>query len=280
MTVTLFCVAHQETFVTLALDGGAAPPRHISTAATDASPSGARLPSLDFVRGAVMVLMAIAIIVGHNAVARVLYAVESPSWFLRFLYVGGSVTIPGLGWQVAILYVLFPWVGVMAAGYGFGALMRTTPERRRRTLFAIGGAATMLFILLRTAGVYGDPRPWEPTQSVLGFLNTAKYPASLLFLLMTLGPTIAILPLLERATGRVARWLQTFGRVPFFYYVLHIPLIHAVAVLIALVRTPSDVGWLVANHPMLPPPPPPGYIWSLPLLYAVAVGAVVLLYVP
>jgi hypothetical protein len=133
--------------------------------------------------------------------------------------------------------------------------------------------------------VYGDPRPWPPPPdagipSWLAFLNTAKYPASLLFLLMTLGPVLVALPFLENARGRVARWLTVFGQVPFFYYVLHIPLIHVVAVLISLVRTPQSTGWLVANHPLLPPDVPPGYQWSLALLYFVTALVVVALYFP
>jgi hypothetical protein len=97
---------------------------------------------------------------------------------------------------------------------------------------------------------------------------------------MTLGPTIALIPALEHARGRVARWLTVFGRVPFFYYVLHLPLIHVVAVLISLVRTPGQTWWLFANHPMMPPPVPDGYMWSLPLLYAVTAVVVVALYFP
>jgi hypothetical protein len=116
--------------------------------------------------------------------------------------------------------------------------------------------------------------PW------LAFLSTTKYPASLQFLLMTLGPTLVVLPFLETARGRVAHWLEVFGRVPFFYYVLHIPLIHVVAVLISLVRTPASTGWLVANHPLMPPEVPPGYQWSLPLLYLVFALVVIALYFP
>jgi hypothetical protein len=97
---------------------------------------------------------------------------------------------------------------------------------------------------------------------------------------MTLGPMIVLIPLLENARGRVARWLAVFGRVPFFYYVLHIPLIHVVAVLISLMRTPSQTSWLVANHPMMPPPVPAGYTWSLTLLYVVTALVVVALYFP
>ncbi|MGH7712007.1 MAG: DUF1624 domain-containing protein, partial [Gemmatimonadaceae bacterium] len=134
-------------------------------------------------------------------------------------------------------------------------------------------------------GVYGDPRPWPPPPdaqmpSWLAFLNTAKYPASLLFLLMTLGPVLIVLPFLENARGHVAKWLSVFGEVPFFYYVLHIPLIHMIAVLISLVRTPESTGWLIANHPLQPPDVPPGYQWNLAQLYLVTLVAVVALYFP
>jgi len=226
----------------------------------------------------------VVIIVGHNALAPLLYGVEDPSWWLRLLYVGGGFTLAGTGWNVAILYVLLPWVGVMAAGYGFGEVMRMDETSRRRACYAIGGVGIVLFIVLRATGLYGDPRPWsmatEGMPAALAFLNAAKYPASLLFLLMTLAPTIALLPLLERARGRAAQWLKVFGEVPFFYYVLHIPLIHVVAVLVSLVRTPADTGWLVGNHPLMPPEVPDGYRWSLLLLYAVTIAVVVALYFP
>jgi hypothetical protein len=116
--------------------------------------------------------------------------------------------------------------------------------------------------------------------ALLAFLNTTKYPASLLFLLMTLGPTIALIPLLERAGGAIARWITAFGRVPFFYYVLHIPLIHALALVVSKVRLGHVSPWLFANHPMGNPPPPDGYTWSLPLLYLVFAVAIVILCFP
>ena len=120
--------------------------------------------------------------------------------------------------------------------------------------------------------------------ALLSFLNTTKYPASLNFLLMTLGPTIALIPLLARAggsgQGRMTRWLTVFGRVPFFYYVLHIPLIHALALVVSAIRLGEVSPWLFANHPVGPPPPPDGYLWSLGLLYLIWAIAVVLLYFP
>ena len=225
--------------------------------------------------------LGVAIIALHNLLGGAGPAEDSALWTV--LYAGGAFQHGHDGeYTVVVLYAILPWLGVIAAGYGFGPVMRMDPARRRRLCLTIGLGAIALFVLLRALDVYGDPRPWRagPAEvpAALRFLNTAKYPASLLFLLMTLGPTIALIPLLEHARGRVARWLETLGRVPFFYYVLHIPLIHLVAMGIAAVRTPESVGWLVANHPMMPPDVPEGYRWSLPLLYAVTAAVVVALY--
>ena len=114
--------------------------------------------------------------------------------------------------------------------------------------------------------------------AVFSFLNTSKYPASLSFLLMTLGPAIALIPLLERARGRVARVIAVFGRVPFFFYVLHIPLIHVLALVVSMIRLGEVSPWLFMNHPMGNPPAPDGYRWDLVLLYAVWAVAIALLY--
>ena len=144
----------------------------------------------------------------------------------------------------------------------------------------------MLFVLLRGIDGYGDPRHWTSAGNgpappvVVRFLNTTKYPASLAFLLMTLGPTIALLPLADRARGAIGACLALFGRVPMFYYLLHIATIHAAALVISLVREGRVDPWLFANHPMLPPPPPPGYTWSLALLYLVFFIVIAILYFP
>jgi hypothetical protein len=95
---------------------------------------------------------------------------------------------------------------------------------------------------------------------------------------MTIGPTIALIPLLEHLRGAAARWISVFGRVPFFYYVLHIPLIHALALIVSKIRLGEVSPWLFDNHPMGNPPPPDGYTWGLGTLYAVWAVAVVILY--
>lgn len=239
------------------------------------------LAGLVFLPTAVVTAIGLGIVLGHNAIAPAVYGIESPSWLLRVFYAGGAFPLGGTGWNVVVLYVLVPWIGVMALGYAFGAVTRMPAGRRQRIALLLGIGAILLFLVLRASGVYGDPRPWgapAPMPRALAFLNTAKYPASLLFLLMTLGPALVAIALLDQARGRIARWLQVFGRVPFFYYVLHIPLIHLVAVGVSLVRTPESTGWLVGNHPMDPPAVPQGYMWGLPLLYLVTALVVFVLY--
>src|SRR5262249_9759713 len=143
------------------------------------------------------------------------------------------------------------------------------------------GAGILLFLFLRGSNLYGDPRPWTtdgPVPAALAFLNTTKYPAPLSFLLLTLGPTIAPMPVLQRAPGAVVRRRTVFGPVPLFFYLLHIPLIHALALVVSAMRQGQVSPWLFANHPMGNPPPPAGYTWSLGQLYAVWALATVILY--
>ncbi|HJU64541.1 MAG TPA: heparan-alpha-glucosaminide N-acetyltransferase domain-containing protein [Gemmatimonadaceae bacterium] len=203
-----------------------------------------------------------------------------PSWLLRILYFGGEVRLGDAGPPLLVLYSLIPWIGVMMAGYAFGRVMEMPPERRRAICLRLGVALTVLFVALRTVGVYGDPRPWSTNPNPLGFLSTAKYPASLQFLLMTLGPLIVLLGLAERWRGRAGEIMETFGRVPMFYYLLHIPLIHVAAILVSLGREGGVNPWLFGNHPLAPPPVPEGYTWSLGLLYLVFAACVVVLYFP
>jgi uncharacterized membrane protein len=205
----------------------------------------------------------LAIIAGHNLLPP---PHEGISGFAQILYYGGPVGI------LAVLYVIVPWVAVMSAGFAFGAVVR-----RRDVCVGIGLGAIVLFLLLRGIDAYGDPRHWHamPAQvpAVIRFLNTTKYPASLDYLLMTLGPTILVLPFVKGP-----RWLDVFGRVPLFFYVLHIPLIHATACVVSLIRTGAVDPWLFTNHPMMNPEPPAGYTWGLGLLYLVWIIVIVLLF--
>jgi len=228
-------------------------------------------------------IIGLAIIALHNALMPPLInAVPSMGELWKILYIG-FFNGPVGGSPLIVLYSIIPWIGVMAAGYAFGAVLTLEPTPRNQICLRIGVGAMVLFLVLRGTNLYGDPRPWStttPMPALLSFLNTTKYPASLSFLLMTLGPTIALIPLLDRARGRIAQWLAVFGRVPFFYYVLHIPLIHALALIVSKIRLGEVSPWLFTNHPMGNPPAPDGYIWSLGLLYLVWAVAVALLYFP
>lgn len=205
------------------------------------------------------------------------------AWVWRFLHDGGLVTpLPGV--PVHVAYPLIPWVGVMAAGYGFGALLQLPHRQRRAETLALGVILTLTFIGLRLTNVYGDPSPWasqpEAARTLLSFLNLQKYPPSLLFLLMTLGPALIVLAAADRPAGKFGRFLITFGRVPLFYYVLHLYVIHALAVGIVYLQCRETPAWLFSF--------PPGHAGqdsagnslgvNLPLLYAIWLGVVIALY--
>jgi uncharacterized membrane protein len=199
-------------------------------------------------------------------------------WLWRVLHEGGLImTMPQSGGFVA--YPLIPWIGVMAAGYGFGRLLLLERGARRRRMLILGSALILMFIMLRAINLYGDPTPWSEQKSRLftffSFINTFKYPPSLLFLLMTLGPATLALALLDRSPGRFTRPLIVFGRVPLFFYVLHIPLIHGLAVLFARARY-GQAHWLFQNPPDFAVPKDYGY--GLPLVYLVWIAVVLILY--
>jgi uncharacterized membrane protein len=192
-----------------------------------------------------------------------------PNWLLKLLYLGGEIKLGDSGPPLMILYVLVPWVGLMFAGYGFGWVLDLPKDRRQNIFIRLGLVLTALFVLLRVLNLYGDPWPWGPKHTLFGFLSTTKYPASLEFILMTIGPMFLLWYLAERSKGRIASIVETFGRVPFFFYVIHIPLIHFAACVVSICREGHINPWLFANHPFAPGPAPDGYRWSLSLLYLV-----------
>ena len=168
----------------------------------------------------------------------------------------------------------------MAAAYALGPVMLLAPTRRRGCLIWLGVAATLGFVVLRATNVYGDPAPWALHDSfsatVLSFLNTEKYPPSALYLAMTLGPALIAMAAFERVRGKLARFFVIFGRVPLFYYVAHILLLHTLAVVFAA-AVYGDVAWLFGG-PF--EGKPEGYGLSLAGVYLVWILAVAVLYVP
>jgi uncharacterized membrane protein len=187
-----------------------------------------RLPTKAIAAFGLMVIFA-QNIVGLLAQATPESMRASWGWIWQVLYFGGVINLGENGPRIAVLYSIVPWIGVMAAGYAFGAIVIRESSRRRRLCLRIGLSATALFLVFGSLRVSMNPAAAGAPPALFRLLNQNKYPASQLFLLMTLGPTIALLPLAERARGAVGQVLAVFGRVPLFYYLLHIPVIHAAA---------------------------------------------------
>jgi uncharacterized membrane protein len=220
----------------------------------------------------------LAMIGGHNlldGVKAVQFGAAAPLWNL--LHQPALLDL-GAGVKLFVLYPLIPWIGVMAAGYALGPVFLLGRDVRARRLLALGAAATAGFVLLRATGLYGDPAPWIRHDSglatILSFVNCEKYPPSLLYLAMTLGPALMLLAVFEDARGRLSDWIATFGRVPFFFYVVHIVLIHALAVLFAW-ATVGTAGWLLGAFPAMKPA---SYGLGLAGVYAVWLAVIVALF--
>ena len=203
-------------------------------------------------------------------------------WMLLHQPFAPFPVLPVLSPVIVVVYPLIPWVGVMAVGYAFGAFYKLDAQRRRRLFLIIGGVVTGLFIVMRAIDVYGDPNEWSPQKNIvytaLSFLNTTKYPPSLLFLLMTLGPSILALVFFESRSsyGRVGRFFITFGRVPLFFYLLQWYTAHLISVLLHLAFG-KPVGWLFRS-PVDFAAPPPGVGFNLAIVYVAWIIGVLLLY--
>ena len=182
-------------------------------------------------------------------------------------------------------YPLVPWIGVTAVGYGLGQVYGWDAGRRRAFLVRLGVALTLAFIAMRAVNVYGDPSRWATQTSalftVLSFLNVTKYPPSLLFLLMTLGPGMLLLRAVDGGTPRWLRPALIIGKVPLFYYLLHFALIHLLAVVVCYVRYGS-AHWMFESPDLghYPFSAPPGWGYSLPVVYFAWACVVAAMYPP
>ena len=224
-----------------------------------------------------------AIIATHNLLDGVsAEQVGAPEWLWTLLFRQKSIVIAP-GYVYFNVYPLWAWFGVLCAGYGLGPILQLDRGRRRLILLGLGVALTAAFVALRALHLYGDPRPWtvqkDSLRTVMAFLACTKYPPSLQFLLMTLGPALIVLAAVDRRSGPPFKPLITYGRVPLFYYLLHFPLIHGLAVAWAWQRY-GRTDWLFANPGLFSPRPPFDGGMSLPGVYLVWILVVVALYWP
>jgi uncharacterized membrane protein len=234
--------------------------------------------------GAVLVL-------GHNAFDSVSPAAMSPmaGMLWRLLHVPGPLVPPSSGYLWLNLYPLIPWPGIMALGFVFGRVLQRPPGKRETSMLLIGSAAVVGFALVRFTNSYGDPFRWKAQSSglrtFLSFINVQKYPPSLLFTLVTVGLALCLMALFDRWQARenfrsVRAVLSIYGRVPFFYYLIHFTTIH-LAALLATAAMGLDWRWwfqlppggVFAGHPH-------GFGFSLPTVYLLWLAIVAFCYFP
>jgi uncharacterized membrane protein len=225
------------------------------------------LSALVHLPASVVTTVGVLMIASHN----LLDSVQSSNPFWSILH-SPNVILPNPQHLVFAAYPLIPWVGVTAAGYGLGQLYSWTADRRKAFLLRLGIALTAAFIVLRAINIYGDPVRWTAQKStvftVLSFLNTNKYPPSLLFLLMTLGPAMLFLWAVDGRTPQFLRPALIVGKVPMFYFLLHLSLIHMMAVAVCYWRY-GQVHWMFESPTLRQYPftQPPGWGFSLPIVY-------------
>ena len=221
-----------------------------------------------------------AILLGHNLLDPIwpmpqsVFDTSPPLWVA--LHAQMAVVVGPF--FVGVVYPMLPWAGLMMFGFGCAGVIERPPGERERALFHWGVAFTLAFVALRVVGVYGDPNPWMvqargAAATAIDFLNTTKYPPSLLFLLMTLGPAALLAASWARVPGAVRDVLVIYGRAPFAFYVAHFYLIHTLSVALGVAQgfTVGQMMTFMAFYPK-------GYGLSLPLVYVVWLIVVASLY--
>jgi uncharacterized membrane protein len=238
------------------------------------------LAALVYLPTRVVTAIGVVMIATHNLldpISAAALGAFAPLWSI--LHAPGFI-IQGSEHVVFEAYPLIPWIGVAAVGYGLGSIYDWNADRRRTFLIRLGLGLMAAFVILRAMNVYGDPAPWSAQRSstftVLSFLNTNKYPPSLLFLLMTLGPALLLLCWVDARTQRWLRPAHIIGKVPLFYFLVHFFVIHALAVIVCYLRY-GDAHWMFESPTLgqFPITQPPGWPAPLPLVYAIWIGVVV-----
>ncbi len=240
------------------------------------------LSILVFLPPKVLLVIGLLLIFGHNLLDGIQLSGNNPLAVLWYILHQSNFIQLGDRW-IGILYPILPWVGVIVLGYCFGRLYQPDFKAavRRQWLIWLGIGSLVLFFLLRSANIYGDMAAWSVQKdivySIISFFNVTKYPPSLLFLLVTLGPAFLFLLAVENIKNKFTDFLLVYGRVPFFYYVLHILIIHLAAVA-GLLITGDDWTLMILDAAAMTSGELSGYGYSLWITYPVWVGVVALLY--
>ena len=188
-----------------------------------------------------ILIAGLAIVFGHNILDSIPGTHQGFWWDL--LHNGNFAFHEILpGYQITIIYPFLPWLGLMMLGYGLGKIYEPSvdPAFRKKSLLYTGAGLIFFFILLRYINVYGDPLPWtlqdNTTSTIFSFLNVHKYPPSLLFMCITIGPALIFLTLFETTQNKITRIISVYGKVPFFYYILHFYILHTLCMILFIAR--------------------------------------------
>jgi len=240
------------------------------------------LSAMIYMKRGLLLVTSLLLIASHNLLDNVHVTGNNiPAFLWALLHKTGFFTFGHITFHVH--YPAIPWMGIIAIGYCCGSLFNQEyePEKRRTILLSLGVIATALFIILRYINIYGDSSPWSAQNSfaftILSFLNVSKYPPSLLYILMTLGPALIFLALTEKPLNAFTKKITVFGRVPMFYYLLHILLIHLFALIAAVI---SGYKWsdMVLTTMINRSPALKGYGFNLLTVYLVWAALIFILY--
>ena len=226
----------------------------------------------------VLAMLSVVVIALHNLLDPITF--DGKAWWWNLLHQPGLVGQPA-GVVIVVAYPLIPWIFVMAAGFCFGHILVMDADARQKWLIRIGLGLTVLFVVIRAINIYGDPRPWSmETMPVLSFLRCTKYPPSLDFLLMALGPAMLLLAWFYRLDLPKTNPLVLIGRVPLFYFLGHFLLLHLLTVPFAWIA--YGKGWFALNAPPAAGGPadlfPPHYGYGLGVVYFAWILVVILMY--
>lgn len=240
------------------------------------------LSAIIYLKRIYILLTGIVLIAAHNLLDTVHVPGNGLATFLWSLLHEPADFVVGR-FAIFVRYPVLPWIGIMALGYFFGGLYNAEYDtvKRKKTLLYTGFAAIAFFILLRYFNFYGDAAPFSVQRntvfSILSFLNVTKYPPSLLYTLITLGPAIIFLSLAEKPLNTITKKIVVFGRVPFFYYVIHLYLIHLLAIIGAVI---SGYNWsaMILSDRVNRVPALKSYGFNLLTVYFIWIGLIVFLY--
>jgi uncharacterized membrane protein len=238
------------------------------------------LAALVYLSPRIILMTGLILIFGHNALDGI-RLVPGDAGYGIWVFLMQSGFVPP---AIAVPYALIPWLGIFLAGYGTGALYMKDfdPAQRRKILLNTGVAAIVLFIVMRAINVYGDLTPWTVQKNtiftIMSFMNTTKYPVSLLFTLMTIGPVLVLLSWLEKSTNKTLERVSVFGRVPFFYYLMHFLVMHTAALVLYLIISGSSFSELNFSLMQTLGGIPRGFGYTLGWTYVAWLGTILLMY--